>query len=154
MLFLGLGTNAGERNTVLRRCISLLNERVGSVKLVSSIMESEPWGYESSHLYLNEVVGLETTLTPLQVLDQTEAIERELGRTQKSHNSVYQDRTLDIDLLLWDERIVDTPRLKVPHLLMHERIFVLKPLAEIAPDTRHPLFNLTVSQMLSRISHS
>ncbi len=154
MLFLGLGSNAGERDTVLRRCISLLSERIGSVMLVSSVMESEPWGYESPHLYLNEVVGLETTLMPLQVLDRTEGIERELGRIQKSHNGVYRDRTLDIDLLLWDDLIMDTSRLKVPHPLMHERLFVLKPLAEIAPYARHPIFNLTVSQMLSRISQS
>lgn len=136
-IFLGLGSNLGDRQAHLTQAISLIAEKVGSVIRQSSFIETEPWGFESENKFLNGVVLCETTLTPRQLLKTTQKIERALGRKkQLSHPSpltprLYKDRPIDIDILLYDDLTVDEPDLKIPHPLMHERDFVMKPLAEI-----------------------
>ena len=139
-LFLGLGSNLGDRAENIRKAVLLIQERVGEVVRQSSLIETEPWGFESDHCFLNGVILCETTLTPRQVLRATQKIERELGRKKKttllSHLSpltshLYSDRPIDIDILLYDDLTVNEPDLKIPHPLMHERDFVMIPLNEI-----------------------
>ena len=139
-VYLGLGSNLGDREENIKRAIALIHERVGEVVRQSSLIETEPWGFESSNKFLNAVILCETVCTPCQVLKATQKIERELGRKKKttllSHLSpltshLYSDRPIDIDILLYDDLTVDEPDLKIPHPLMHERDFVMIPLNEI-----------------------
>ena len=143
-VFLGLGSNLGNREALIEQAIVLIGERVGEVVRQSSLIETEPWGFESENKFLNGVILCETTLTPRQLLKATQKIERELGKrrkhaTQRSHDpslftfhsSLYKDRPIDIDILLYDDLTIDEPDLKIPHPLMHERDFVMIPLKEI-----------------------
>jgi 2-amino-4-hydroxy-6-hydroxymethyldihydropteridine diphosphokinase len=106
--------------------------RIGHVSAVSSIYETAPWGFESEHRFLNMAIRVETRLLPRQTLYITQAIEREMGRKKKSHD-VYEDRLIDIDLILYDQITLHTPELTLPHPLYREREFVMKPLGEIIP---------------------
>ena len=141
-VYLGLGSNLGEREAVLLQAIKLIEERVGQVLRRSSFIETEPWGFESEHKFLNGVILIATALTPREVLKVTQKIERDLGRRKKTapqqislHSPLstlhYTDRPIDIDILLYDDLIVDEPDLKIPHPLMHQREFVMRPLNEI-----------------------
>lgn len=134
-VYLGLGSNLGERKEQLCRAIALIGERVGEVIRQSSFIETEPWGFESENRFLNAVILCETTLSPRQLLRTTQQIERDLGRKKKANgkslNRKYIDRPIDIDILLYDDLTVDEPDLKIPHPLMHERDFVMVPLREI-----------------------
>ena len=123
-VFLGLGSNLGDKETNIRKAIQLIGERVGQVIRQSSLIETKPWGFESENTFLNGVILCETKLTPRQVL-------RDMGRTVKSVSGGYADRIIDIDILLFDHLTVDEPDLKIPHPLMHERDFVMVPLNEI-----------------------
>lgn len=141
-VYLGLGSNLGDREGNIRKAIDLLHERVGEVVRQSSLIETAPWGFESEHRFLNGVILCETTLTPRQVLKAIQKIERELGKT-KAHATMrqlsmlnsqlptFKDRPIDIDILLYDDWEVDEPDLKIPHPLMRERDFVMIPLKEI-----------------------
>lgn len=129
-VYLGLGSNLGERKELIQKAITLVNERIGTVTRQSSLIETEPWGFESSHKFLNGVILCETALTPREVLKGTQQIERELGRKKKT-TLTYKDRSIDIDILLYDDLKVDEPDLKIPHPLMHQRDFVMIPLKEI-----------------------
>ena len=132
-LFLSLGSNLGDRAEILRRAIALINERIGTVLRVSSFIETEPWGFESEHPFLNAACMVQTTLSPEQCLEATQQIERDLGRTTKSKDGIYHDRPIDIDLLLYDDITLSTPTLTLPHPRMQERDFVMIPLREIMP---------------------
>lgn len=138
-LYISLGSNLGYRHTLLQQAICLLGQRVGVVEQTSSFIETEPWGFTSEHPFLNACVKLHTYLTPARCLRETQAIEREMGRTQKSTDGHYHDRPIDIDLLIYDDLHFDTfvytpwgqQRLTLPHPLMEERDFVMRPLSEI-----------------------
>ena len=132
-LYLSLGSNLGDRAENLRRAIAFIGERVGKVQRVSSFIETEPWGFQSEHPFLNAACLVLTTLSPLECLDATQQIERELGRRTKSSGGIYHDRPIDIDLLMYDDLQLSTPRLTLPHPHMHERDFVMIPLREILP---------------------
>ena len=132
-VYLGLGSNLGDRNANLEQSIALIHERVGEVIRRSSFIETEPWGFQSKNAFLNAVILCETTLTPREVLKATQKIERELGKT-KAHatrRSGYKDRPIDIDILLYDDLTIEEPDLKIPHPLMQQRDFVMIPLSEI-----------------------
>ena len=133
-LYLSLGTNMGNRHENLSLAQELIGREVGTVVSASDIIETEPWGFESSNRFLNMAVKVETTLQPLEVLQTTQEIERKLGRTQKSVNREYHDRLIDIDILLYDDLVMNTPELTIPHPLMYQREFVMKPLTQIAPE--------------------
>ena len=133
-MYLSLGTNLGNRHENLSRAQALIGREVGTVVSASDIIETEPWGFESSNRFLNMAVKVETTLQPLEVLHTTQEIERKLGRTQKSVNREYHDRMIDIDILLYDDLVMNTPELTIPHPLMYQREFVMKPLSQIAPE--------------------
>ena len=134
-LYLSLGSNLGDRAENLNRAIALIGERVGEVQRVSSFIETEPWGFKSKHPFLNAACLVLTTLSPMECLDATQQIERELGRKKKSKNGKYHDRPIDIDLLMYGNLTLSTPRLTLPHPRMKERDFVMIPLREILPST-------------------
>lgn len=130
-IYLSLGTNLGSREDNLERALHLLQEQVGALLRRSSVHETTPWGFESSHMFLNLCVCMATSLSPLQLLAATKQIERQLGRTQKSAHGHYADRLIDIDILLYDDAHINEPGLVIPHLHMYEREFVMMPLNEI-----------------------
>lgn len=138
-VYLGLGSNLGDREENIRQAVSLIQERIGKVVRQSSMIETEPWGFESDNRFLNAVILCETEKTPREVLRITQRIEKEMGRKKKTSliaNSQepivrYHDRPIDIDILLYDDLTVDEPDLKIPHPLMRQRDFVMIPLNEI-----------------------
>lgn len=144
-VYLGLGTNLGDKEANLRTAIYKLQERIGKQVSLSSFYETAPWGFESDHSFLNAAIGLETSLSPIEILHITQEIEKELGRTKKSVNGSYSDRLIDIDILLYDTLVLQTPELTIPHPLMTERDFVMKPLIEIAGNVIHPTREKTLS---------
>lgn len=121
----------GDRRREIERAESLIGERVGTVVRASSMFETEPWGFSSDNMFVNAAVRVDTRLSPRGVLEATQAIEREMGRTAKSVSGQYHDRVIDIDILMYDDIRVDEPDLKIPHPLMNERDFVMRPLSEI-----------------------
>ncbi len=138
-IYLGLGTNLGDKERNLRLAVRKIEERVGKVISLSAFYATAPWGFSSENTFLNAAACVETLLPPLSVLHLTREIEREIGRTHKSVGGVYSDRLIDIDLLLGftaDGELLrlDVPELKLPHPLMCERDFVMRPLKEIYPD--------------------
>ena len=144
LVYLGLGSNLGDRETHILKAVALIAERVGCVVRQSSLVETEPWGFESDNRFLNAVILCETTLAPRDVLLATQQIERDMGRKKKSVNGksvngksvnpVYSDRPIDIDILLYDRITIDDPDLQIPHPLMRERDFVMIPLREICEE--------------------
>ena len=134
-IYLSLGTNLGSREDNLERALRLLQEQVGALLRRSSVHETTPWGFESSHMFLNLCVCMATSLSPLQLLAATKQIERQLGRTQKSAHGHYADRLIDIDILLYDDAHVNESDLIIPHPHMYERDFVMLPLNEILDDS-------------------
>ena len=130
-VYLGLGSNLGDCRKNLERAIRMIGDKVGRVLCQSSFIETEPWGFESEHKFMNAVILCETIKTPRELLLLTQQIERDMGRKKKSVSGGYADRTIDIDILLYDDLTIDEPDLKIPHPLMHERDFVMVPLKEI-----------------------
>jgi len=151
-LYLSLGTNLGDRQSNLETARTLIGQRIGTVQAASGVMETEPWGFDSPNSFLNMALVVNTELSPMEALKATQTIEKEMGRRNKSRNSHYSDRIIDIDLIMYDNQVTDLPRLKIPHPLMHQRRFVLEPLSEIAPDLMHPVLHKTVTEMLEEIS--
>lgn len=129
--YLSLGTNLGDKEHNLLSAISEIRRRIGPVKAQSAFLATRPWGFESPHTFLNAAICIETALSPLDLLHQTQQIERDMGRKHKSVNGQYHDRIIDIDILLYDDLHIATPELTIPHPHMHERDFVLIPLKEI-----------------------
>ncbi len=130
-VFLGLGSNLGDGNGQLNRALDLLREQVGEVLVVSDYVQSEPWGFRSEHIFTNAVCLVQTTLTPWQLLDQTQAIERQMGRTHKhAPGESYTDRIIDIDILLYDDVTIQSERLTLPHPYIEQRDFVKFPLQQ------------------------
>lgn len=144
--YIALGSNLGDRAEMLGTAIDRLG-RLGPVRARSSVYETEPVGYHQQPPFLNAVVALETKLEPLPLLDALLAIERDLGR-DRSRGVVNGPRTLDLDLLMMGDRIVSDERLELPHPALAQRRFVLTPLAEIAPQLRHPQTHQTVAELL------
>ena len=134
-VFLGLGTNLGDKRNNLLTAVTNIEEKIGKVTSLSSFYETEPWGFESENSFLNAALCVETSLEPMAILRIIKDIEIEMGRTQKSVNRMYSDRIIDIDILLYDDLTMETDELTIPHPLMKERDFVMKPLMEIADDT-------------------
>lgn len=146
-VYFSLGTNLGEKEQNLSQAMRKINERIGETLSLSAFYSTEPWGFQSENSFLNAVCCIQTPLSPHKILATTQAIEQELGRTQKTVNGIYADRIIDIDLLFYDNRIINEPKLILPHPLMTQRIFVMAPLAEIAPDLVHPVLGKTIREL-------
>jgi len=153
---IALGANLGPRAATLEAAIRELDREVGRVRARSRTIETEPLvppgDDPTAHPpYLNAVVLVDTALAPLDLLDRLLAIERRHGRDRRRETRRWQPRTLDLDLLLIEDRILDHPRLILPHPRLHERRFVLEPLLEVWPDWRHPRLGLTVRELWARL---
>ena len=129
--YLGLGSNLGNKTEHIACATRLINDQVGVVLRRSSDFVSEPWGFHSENTFLNIVLAVETQLQPLALLRQLQAIEREMGRTQKTKLGEYKDRIIDIDILLYDNVEIHLPELSIPHPLIEQRDFVRIPLSEV-----------------------
>ena len=145
--YLGLGSNLGDREANLRRALSLLCQRE-SFTALSSVYETEPWGHTSQPSFLNLVCALETRLSPQELLELAHGVERELGRVLTFRNG---PRTMDVDILLYGNEIVNTPSLQIPHPLIPQRAFVLVPLAEIAPGLVHPSLGKSIWELFTEV---
>ena len=130
-LYLSLGSNLGDREQMLQHAIAAIGERIGKVERVSSFIETEPWGFESANRFLNAACLVMTSLSPMRCLRATQQIERDLGRKAKTRDGRYHDRSIDIDLILYDNIRIQCEALTLPHPRMRERLFVMEPLNEI-----------------------
>ncbi len=149
--YIGLGSNLGDRIKNLEGAIERLRQ-LGPIAKISRVYETKPWGVEGYQpRYLNQVVSVDTTLDPLELLSELLGIEHSMGRVRHDKN---ESRTLDLDLLLHGDSVVEASGVTVPHPRLHERAFVLIPLTDIAPDLVHPVFNRTISELLDDCDQS
>lgn len=146
LVYLGLGTNLGNKPMNLNFAEQSIQLEIGSILEVSSFYASKPWGFESVNDFLNEVMLIETDLSPLELLNKIKLIEKKMGRAINLDGK-YHDRIIDIDILFYDNQIVRLPNLIIPHPMLEKRDFVLIPLSEIAPDFVHPLLQKTILSM-------
>ena len=153
-----LGGNRGDVKRTLQTAQQLINSRVGAVLRCSHRYESEPWGFPAAQRFSNQALEVSTDLSPLEVLDACQGIERELGRNRAaeaiekaSSGAAYSSRPIDIDIIFYGDEVIDDERLTVPHPLLAEREFALQPLAEIMRRHRHPITGVTVGEMLDAL---
>ena len=130
-VYLGLGTNLGDKEGNIGEAVRRIGELIGTVECQSTLLVSEPWGFESENTFVNAALRCSTELEPMDVLEKTQEIERAMGRTQKSVDGQYHDRIIDIDIRMDDDLHIDTKRRKLPHPLMKGRDFVMIPLEEV-----------------------
>ena len=130
-VYLGLGSNLADKQRNIRVAVEKIGELIGHVESQSALHITAPWGFESDNMFVNAAVKCVTTLSPREVLNNTKAIEQQMGRTTKSVDGAYHDRVIDIDILIYDDIHINEPDLVIPHPLMHQRDFVMKPLKEI-----------------------
>ncbi len=144
--FLGLGTNLGDREENLKKAIENISAFAGEVISFSQIYETEPWGFRSEDHFFNMVIQIKTNLKPVDLLKLLLKIEIQMGRVRGAEK--YSSRIIDIDILLYENEIINKPYLKVPHPMIQERKFVLVPLCDIAPEMIHPVLNKTFKILL------
>ena len=149
-VYFSLGSNLGRKEQYIEEALKNIEMRIGKIISKSAFYYSKPWGFESDNDFVNICAVFETELTPNEVLLTTKDIEKYIGRESKT-SLEYQDRVIDIDIILFDNDIINTEELIVPHKFMHLRDFVIKPLNEIASDYIHPVFNKTIKELASEI---
>jgi 2-amino-4-hydroxy-6-hydroxymethyldihydropteridine diphosphokinase len=150
VIYLALGSNLGDRLTNLRKAIAILPPKV-QPDTQSSVYETEPWGYSDQPAFLNQIIKVNTTLDPFNLLVFLKEIEVKQGREETFR---FGPRLIDIDILFYDDLVMETPKLTIPHARIAERAFVLIPLAEIAPDLRHPVLGRTIQQLKADVDAS
>ncbi len=148
VVFLGIGTNLGDRESNLKEAIAGIEKHIGRVINSSSVYETEPWGFKAEQEFLNIVVKVETELIPTDLLEAILVLEKKLGRIRSENQ--YSSRVIDIDILFYENEIINSEELRVPHPLLHERKFVLVPLCEIEPELVHPVLKKSVTWLLEK----
>jgi 2-amino-4-hydroxy-6-hydroxymethyldihydropteridine diphosphokinase len=148
-VYLGLGSNQGDRFNFIQQAIQAIEQEIGTVRKSSSYYETEPWGFKDNKCFINQVIEVSTDLSPDKLLPRILLIEKHLGRYRQPGDQQYSSRIIDIDILFYDNQIVSMPNLKIPHPQMHLRLFVLYPMFEIAPDFIHPVINETMQSILN-----
>lgn len=151
-LYLGLGTNLGDKQQNIKLALEYIEKRIGKVVACSAFYITEPVGFDSENNFLNAACQVQTSLQPREVLIETQCIEKEMGRKSKSINHQYSDRVIDIDLLLFGSAIIQEEDLTLPHPHLHERDFVLRPLNDIASNFVHPLLGYTIGELLNNLN--
>ena len=146
-VILSLGSNMGDRAGNLRRAVALIGEGAGNGNSSIRVYETEPWGFSADTPFYNMAAIVQTTLTPPEFLAVLLAIEEKLGRVREPGTERYTSRPIDIDILFFGDRIINSDSLTVPHPRLHERMFVLAPLNEIAPDKVHPVLNRSIRNL-------
>ena len=146
--YLSIGSNIGDRLENIKKACRLINSEVGTIIEISSVYENPPIGFESNDLFYNICLNVSTTLNPIQILEATQKIETEVGRTEKTSGSTYSSRIIDIDIVLVDDVIFESPTLVIPHPLFSTRNFVLLPLTEIAECVVDPIQGISINQLL------
>lgn len=153
VVYLGLGSSMGEKEEYLKNAVQMLQRNLGMFLSLSSIYESEAWGYTSENTFYNIVAKFDTEHTPEEVLNITSYIENYYGRT-RSEQDRYSDRTLDIDILYYGAEIIQTERLTVPHPRVLERHFTVVPLLEIEPEMKDPLSGSAIADICQELLNS
>lgn len=151
-LYTLLGGNLGDKKKIFEEARELLGERIGEISALSAIYETEPWGFQSDDVFWNQVLKFETKLSPEEILERTQQIERDLGRIRKKKQ--YDSRMIDIDILFYGDQIIERENLIIPHPRIQERKFALVPLNEIAPELIHPVFQKSIRQLLDQCRDS
>lgn len=154
LLYLAFGTNLGEKYKNIEDAYSETEKRIGEIISQSAFYVSDPHGFESKNKFVNTVCAISTPLPLHEVFVTTQEIEKKLGRTDKSRQKQYTDRIIDIDILMYDDWIVKTVELTIPHDQLHKRRFVLVPFAEIAPQVVHPVFGKSILQLAKELDDS
>ncbi|MBO4568072.1 MAG: 2-amino-4-hydroxy-6-hydroxymethyldihydropteridine diphosphokinase [Bacteroidales bacterium] len=147
-VFVLLGSNLGDRELLVNQASKMIGERCGKIVAKSRLYESEPWGFKSEHWFLNQVVKVETALSPDDLMKELLEIEKELGRDRSVPHEGYVSRPMDLDILYFGNEIIDTQMVTAPHPRLHERRFTLLPLCDVAPDFVHPVMKKTNLQLL------
>jgi 2-amino-4-hydroxy-6-hydroxymethyldihydropteridine diphosphokinase len=153
-LFLGFGSNLGYKEENILQAYQLIEKQIGKIISRSAFYISAPQGFKSNNDFVNSVCEVCSEMDIYSVFAETQLIEKQIGRTSKSKNGIYSDRIIDIDLLLVENLVINTPELILPHPHMHERLFVLQPFSEIAPNIIHPVFHKTIHQLLEELISS
>lgn len=148
------GGNLGDIDKSMVQARELIAQRAGEIVAESKIYTSEAWGFESDNLFKNQVIIIETQLSPLELLDTTQQIESELGRVRPINKNGYTSRTMDIDILYIDQMVIRSHRLTIPHPLIQFREFVLNPLTEVAPQWVNPSTGKNSEQMLTELTNN
>jgi len=146
-VFLGLGSNVGDRAANVRTAYDLIHRMIGKVAKHSHLYDTEPWGNTEQESFFNQVIMINTTMDPRELLEAITKIEREMGRTRKEKQAKWGPRIIDIDILFYGKRIIRDKGLDIPHPELHKRAFVLVPLLEIAPDLEHPILKKPIDQL-------
>ena len=149
-IYLLLGTNLGDRCANLEMALKLISERAGKILKMSSVLETDSWGFECETKFLNQAIHIESGLNPFELLQVLQKIEKDLGRSKKK-SEVYESRIIDIDILYYGVQIINEDRLNIPHPHLQHRFFALKPLNEIASQFVHPVLKENTETLLSKI---
>lgn len=148
-VYIILGSNIGDKKSYIDKACVEISEKIGSIGLYSSYYQTSPWGFQSDDEFLNRVICVQSKLTPNYIMETLLEIENKLGRVRLAKDEGYQSRTIDLDILLIDDLIIESELLVVPHPRMKERRFVLVPLSEIAGEYIHPKYESTINYLLS-----
>lgn len=147
-VFILLGSNLGNRERLVNQACRMMGERCGEIMAKSRLYESEPWGFKSEHWFLNQVVQINTLLSPNELMQTLLDIEKELGRDRTTPHDGYVSRPMDLDILYFGNEVVDTELVNAPHPRLYQRRFTLLPLCDLAPDFVHPVLKKTNHQLL------